>query len=95
MRLEAVILPELGTRPDVPIVVSHWYAKPGDEVWEGDRLVETLVGPATVDVPAPVSGRLAEVRAEEDDHVRPGFVLGYVAAREDGAGVHTSPGDRV
>jgi pyruvate/2-oxoglutarate dehydrogenase complex dihydrolipoamide acyltransferase (E2) component len=91
MRLEAVILPELGTRPDVPIVVSHWYARPGDEVWEGDRLVETLVGPATVDVPAPGSGRLAEVRAEEDDHVRPGSVLGFVAIREDGAGVSPAP----
>lgn len=85
MRLEAVILPELGTRPDQPIIVSHWYARPGDEVWEGDRLVETLVGPAAVDVPAPASGRLAEVRAEEDDHVRPGSVLGFVAIREDGA----------
>src|SRR5438105_15912775 len=53
MRLEAVILPDLGTGPDVPIVVSHWFAARGDEVWEGDRLVEILVGPATFDVPAP------------------------------------------
>ena len=92
MRLEAVILPELGTRSDEPIVVSHWYARLGDIVWEGDRLVETLVGPATVDVPAPASGRLAEVRAEEDDHVFPGSVLGFVAIREDGAGDQSSPG---
>ena len=32
MRLEAVILPDLGTGPDVPIVVSHWFAGRGDEV---------------------------------------------------------------
>ena len=51
MRLEAVILPDLGTGPDVPIVVSHWYAARGDEVWEGDRLVEVLVGPATLTSP--------------------------------------------
>lgn len=93
MRLEAVILPELGTRPDVPIVVSHWYARPGDQVWEGDRLVETLVGPASVAISSPGSGRLAEVRAEEDDHVRPGSVLGFVAILEDGAGVYPSPVD--
>ncbi len=37
MRLEAVILPDLGTGPDTPIVVSHWFAARGDEVWEGDR----------------------------------------------------------
>jgi pyruvate/2-oxoglutarate dehydrogenase complex dihydrolipoamide acyltransferase (E2) component len=83
MRLEAVILPDLGTGPDVPIVVSHWFAARGDEVWEGDRLVEVLVGAsATFDVPAPTSGRLAEIRGQEDDQVRPGAVLGLVAADE-------------
>lgn len=84
MRLEAVILPNLGTGPDVPIIVSHWFARRGEEVWEGDRLVEVLVGPATFDVPAPVSGRLAEIRGREDDTVAPGAVLGFVAASEDG-----------
>lgn len=84
MRLEAVILPDLGTGPGVPIVVSHWYAARGEEVWEGDRLVELLVGPATFDVPAPTSGRLDEIRAQEDDRVGPGAVLGLVAVREAG-----------
>lgn len=79
MRLEAVILPDLGTGPDVPIVVSHWFALRGDEVWEGDRLVEVVVGPATFDVPAPSTGRLAEIRGQEDDTVVPGAVLGLVA----------------
>lgn len=82
MRLEAVILPDLGTGPEIPIVVSHWFAARGEEVWEGDRLVEVLVGPATFDVPSPVSGRLAEIRGREDDRVRPGCVLGLVAASE-------------
>lgn len=82
MRLEAVILPDLGTGPDVPIIVSHWFAARGEEVWEGDRLVEVLVGPATFDVPAPVSGRLAEIRGHEDDRVTPGIVLGLVAAAD-------------
>ena len=61
MRLAAVILPDLGTGPDVPIVVSHWFAARGDRVWEGERLVEVLVGPATFDVSSPVTGRLAEI----------------------------------
>ncbi len=86
MRLEAVILPELGTGPDVPIVVSHWFAARGDEVWEGDRLVEVLVGPATFDVPSPSSGRLAVIHGYEDDRVTPGTVLGIVAVVEDGDG---------
>ncbi len=87
MRLEAVVLPELGTGPDVPIVVSHWFAERGDEVWEGDRLVEVLVGPATFDIPAPTSGRLAVIHGLEDDRVTPGTVLGLVAVLEDGEGI--------
>ena len=86
MRLEAVILPDLGTGPDVPIVVSHWFAARGDEVLEGDRLVEVLVGPATFDVSAPTTGRLAEIRGQEDDEVTPGAVLGLIAATEDDEG---------
>ncbi len=84
MRLEAVILPDLGTGPDEPIIVSHWFAEQGDEIWEGDRLVEVLVGPATFDVPAPMTGRLAEIREDEDDRVNAGDVLGLVAVWEDG-----------
>jgi pyruvate/2-oxoglutarate dehydrogenase complex dihydrolipoamide acyltransferase (E2) component len=83
MRLAAVILPDLGTGPDVPIVVSHWFAARGDRVWEGERLVEVLVGPATFDVPSPVSGRLAQIRGLEDDRVEAGTVLGMVAVAED------------
>ena len=76
MRLAAVILPDLGTGPDVPIVVSHWFVGRGGRVWEGERLVEVLAGPATFDVPSPVSGRLAEIRGLEDDRVEAGSVLG-------------------
>lgn len=94
MRLEAVILPDLGTGPDVPIVVSHWFAGRGDHVWEGDRLVEVLAGPATFDVAAPTSGRLAAIRQREDDPVAPGAVLGFVAVTEDEATAHDGSADR-
>ena len=93
MRFEAVILPDLGTGPDVPIVVSHWFAGRGDEVWEGDRLVEVLVGPATFDVPAPISGRLAAIHGREDDSVSPGMVLGFVAVADDGISALDGPSD--
>jgi pyruvate/2-oxoglutarate dehydrogenase complex dihydrolipoamide acyltransferase (E2) component len=83
MRLEAVILPDLGTGPDVPIVVSHWFAEQGDEIWAGERLVEVLVGAATFDVSAPSNGHLAEIREHEDDRVTPGDVLGLVAVTDD------------
>jgi pyruvate dehydrogenase E2 component (dihydrolipoamide acetyltransferase) len=83
MRHAPVILPDLGTGPDVPIVISYWFASRGELVWEGERLVEVLAGPATFDVPAPATGRLAEIRGREDDRVEPGSVLGLVATTDD------------
>lgn len=70
-----IILPELGA---TPIVLSLWFADPGDLVFEGDRLVEVLAGGATFDVPSPATGRLVEMRVLPDDQLRPGQVLGVV-----------------
>ena len=83
MRLEAVVLPDLGTGPDETIVVSHWFAARGEIVWEGDKLVEVVVGAATFDVPAPKNGRLARVRLRTDDLVPPGAVLGLMAVSDE------------
>ena len=54
MRME-ILLPELGA---APAAVSVWFADPGEAVYEGDRLVEILVGGATFDVSSPATGRL-------------------------------------
>jgi pyruvate/2-oxoglutarate dehydrogenase complex dihydrolipoamide acyltransferase (E2) component len=70
-----IILPELGA---APIWLSVWFADLGDRVYEGDRLVEVLVGGATFDVSAPATGRLAEKRALPNDPVHPGQVLGLL-----------------
>ncbi len=74
-----VILPELGAGP---ASLSVWFADLGDVVYEGDRLVEVLVGGATFDVAAPATGRLAEKRALPNDAVCPGQVLGVVEAED-------------
>jgi pyruvate/2-oxoglutarate dehydrogenase complex dihydrolipoamide acyltransferase (E2) component len=71
-----VTLPELGAGL---VVLSVWFAEPGELVYEGDRLVEVLVEGATFDVSAPVTGRLLERRALANDAVRPGQILGVVA----------------
>ncbi len=82
MRKEAVVLPDLGTSPDQPILISHWFVRRGQEVWQGERLVEVIVGPSTFDVPSPCDGRLAEIRGRVDDRVVPGTILGYMAVPE-------------
>jgi pyruvate/2-oxoglutarate dehydrogenase complex dihydrolipoamide acyltransferase (E2) component len=75
----AIVLPELGA---APVVLSVWFADTGDLVYEGDRLVEVLVGGATFDVGAPATGRLTEKRALPNDRLEPGQVLGLVNVEE-------------
>ena len=69
-----ILAPELGA----PAVLSVWFAGIGDLVYEGDRLVEVLIGGATFDVPAPATGRLAAKWAYPDDPLAPGQALGVV-----------------
>lgn len=74
-----IILPDVGAEP---VVLSLWFADPGDEILEGDRLIEVLVAGATFDVAAPASGRLTEKLALPDDALRPGQVLGFMDVEE-------------
>jgi len=77
----AIILPDVGA---APVVLSAWFADPGDAVFEGDRLVEVLVGGATFDVSSPATGRLVERQARHNQRLAPGQVLGFVEAEEAG-----------
>jgi len=70
-----VILPDLGA---APIHVSLWFADPGDQVHEGERLVEVMVTGATFDVASPATGTLRECLALPRDSIVPGQVLGVV-----------------
>ena len=55
--------------------VSLWLVPEGADVLEGDRVVELLVGGATIDLEAPVAGRLVTQFVDEDDVVTPGTVI--------------------
>ena len=67
--------PDLGTPA---AVLSLWYARPGDRVYEGDRVAEVLIPGATFDVPAPATGVLVECLVRPNDPVRAGRVLGTI-----------------
>ncbi len=74
-------MPDLsaGTRP---VTLSVWLVEPGQRVVEGDRLVEVLLGSATVDLPAPATGVLVEICADEEDTLVPGQLLAVIAVDE-------------
>ena len=61
-----LILPDLGI-DDQPITVSLWLIERGSRVVEGDQVLEVLAGSATVDLPAPADGVLAETLVSEDE----------------------------
>lgn len=72
-----LLLPDLGLG-DVPITVSVWLVKPGSRVAAGDRVVEILAGPATVDLPSPVDGTLVKILADEDEPLTVGQCLAVI-----------------
>lgn len=77
----AVVAPDLGSAE--PVRVSGWLVDVGETVRAGDRLVELLMPGVTYDVPAPASGRLAELTAATNSAVRPGDLLGRIELDED------------
>ncbi|MHB1425309.1 MAG: biotin/lipoyl-containing protein [Gemmataceae bacterium] len=71
------VLPDLGA---APVRLSLWFSRPGDVVFEGNRLVEVVVADATFDASAPANGRLIERRAWPRDLLTAGQVLGVMEA---------------
>jgi pyruvate/2-oxoglutarate dehydrogenase complex dihydrolipoamide acyltransferase (E2) component len=70
-----ITLPDLGV---AEAVLSLWYVRPGDRVFEGDRVAEVLIPGATFDVPAPATGRFVERQVLPQDRVTTGQVLGLI-----------------
>jgi pyruvate/2-oxoglutarate dehydrogenase complex dihydrolipoamide acyltransferase (E2) component len=71
-----VVLPDLG-EVDGAVVVG-WLRRVGDAVQEGDDLVEVETEKTSFVVPAPASGRLAEIAAGEGKRVQVGDRLGNI-----------------
>jgi 2-oxoisovalerate dehydrogenase E2 component (dihydrolipoyl transacylase) len=67
-------LPDLGEGTVEAEIVS-WRVKPGDVVTEDDALVEVMTEKATVEVPAPVGGRVVSLRGAPGDRVTVGSEL--------------------
>ena len=70
-----VRLPELGAEAGDEARVSFWYVDVGEEVEEGDDLVQMLTDKATFDVPSPAAGKVVGLVAQEDQEVKVGQVL--------------------
>ena len=59
-------------------IVGQWFKSAGDKVSADEPLVELETDKVTVEVPAPSSGVLAEIKVEEGATVAVGAVLGAI-----------------
>ena len=75
-------VPDIGDFTDVPVIEIH--VSPGDEVAIEDPLVTLESDKATMDVPAPEAGKVAQLRVKIGDRVSEGSVL--LTLESDGAG---------
>jgi len=78
-----VKVPDIGDFKDVPII--EILVKPGDEVKADDPLVTLESDKATMDVPAPSAGKVAEIVAKIGDRVAMGSLLLRMEPAGDGA----------
>lgn len=76
-----VIMPQWGMGTSEGTIVK-WLKSVGDQVTEGEPLVEVETAKATDVLDAPASGVLVEVIAAEDDEVPVGDVLARIEASE-------------
>src|SRR6476659_8921557 len=68
-----VRVPDIGDFKDVPI--SEVHVKPGDTVKSEDSLITLESDKATMDVPSPAAGKVAEVKVNVGDKVAEGTLI--------------------
>ena len=79
-------VPDIGDFSDVPIVEIH--VKPGDKVNAEDPLLTLESDKATLDVPAPAAGTVAEVLVDVGHQVSQGTPIIRLSS---GEGASTTP----
>src|SRR6059058_4014888 len=73
-----VVMPPMGDSVSEGSVLE-WHKQEGDEVAEGETLVEISTDKVDAEVPAPSAGTVARIHAAEGDTVGIGEVLAEIA----------------
>lgn len=74
-------LPEIGEGV-YEAELSRWLVKPGDTVRPGQGLLEVLTDKATMEVPAPFTGTIEQLRVQEGQQIKVGQVVLTYGATE-------------
>ncbi len=86
MATTEVVLPELGTGVSSGELVA-WLVEPGDRVADGQTIAEIETDKSVVEIPAPASGIVAELRADPGDDLDEGAVVAVLDVEEGGTDV--------
>ena len=70
-------MPRMGETVDEG-TVNVWHKSAGDQVTEGEPLLEIGTDKVDTDIPAPVSGTLTEIKVAVDQTVPTGTVLAVI-----------------
>jgi 2-oxoglutarate decarboxylase len=79
-----VVMPEMGESVTEGTVLE-WHVSEGDEIGEGDTIVEVSTDKVDAEVPAPTSGTVAKLLAQPDEEVKVGQTLAEIAPGQKGA----------
>jgi pyruvate dehydrogenase E2 component (dihydrolipoamide acetyltransferase) len=72
-----VVMPRMGETVDEG-TVNVWHKAVGDQVAEGEPLLEIGTDKVDTDIPAPASGTLAEIKVAEGETVPVATVLAVI-----------------
>ena len=87
MSAQEIQVPDIGDFSDIPVIEIHVAA--GDTVAAEDPLITLESDKATMDVPSPAAGTIAELRVAVGDTVSQGTVIGIIDA--EGAAAPAAP----
>lgn len=73
-----IVVPKWGLTVE-ELTVSEWLVEVGDEVAEGDGIVELETDKAVNELESPVTGVILEILRTEEAVVEPGDVLGRIS----------------
>ena len=75
---QEIKLPDLGEDAPDEAEVSFWYVVEGENVEEGQDLVEMITDKAAFTLPSPTAGTVKQVLVQEGDTVKVGQVIAIV-----------------
>ena len=77
MRVD-VSMPDFGNDAKEGTIVA-WHKRPGEEVAEGELLVEVMTDKVNVEIESPASGTLVEILVQADDVAPVGAAIARIS----------------